>query len=70
MFWFFNAVEKRDKKGVYHYSTEFNCECFRNCLTLGVGSVAKNVNDDLFIRAESFHRNSSERKVLVVFNTI
>lgn len=52
------------------YPTEFNCECFRNFLTLGVGSVANNVDDALFIRAESFHRNSSERKVLVVFYTI
>ena len=41
-----------------HYPTEFLLVSFGDGLALGVGSLAQNVDDDLFIRTESFHGSS------------
>lgn len=41
-----------------HYPTEFLLVGFGDGLALGVGSLAQNVDDDLFIRTESFHGSS------------
>jgi hypothetical protein len=34
---------------------------FRDDLALGIGSLAQNVDDGLFVRAESLHGNSPEK---------
>lgn len=61
---YFQTDSRDREKGITiekSYPIEFNVECFRNGLTLGVWSLAKNVNDDFFIGTEAFHRNSTEK---------
>jgi hypothetical protein len=41
-----------------HYPTKFLLVGFGDGLALGVGSLTQNVDDDLFIRTESFHGSS------------
>ena len=59
---FYTERGNRNPSGVYvlkvHYPTEFLLVSFGDGLALGVGSLAQNVDDDLFIRTESFHGSS------------
>jgi hypothetical protein len=43
------------------YPTKFLVIHFRDDLALGIGSLAQNVDDGLFVRAESLHGNSPEK---------
>jgi hypothetical protein len=47
-------------KKIKGYSIELEFECFRNTLALGVGSIAKNVDDGFFIRTKSLHGSPPE----------
>jgi hypothetical protein len=47
-------------KKIKDYSIELEFECFRNTLALGVGSIAKNVDDGFFIRTKSLHGSPPE----------